>query len=378
MKQVKEQGKYSTAVFLDLSEVFDMLNHGVLLKKLERYGIRGTILEWFTSYLHRRSLRAKVTMSSNSITNSKQYNITYRIAQGSCLGPLLFILFCNDIYKLPSLILFADDTTLLNHHQNRKFLEYTLNHNMDLLNNWFKANQLSLNMSKTVLISFWDNKGEVKVLVGDTQILNVQTTKFLEVTVDHTLSWDAHVNNLLDKLMINKLLLAVSSNLLNLESLKLIYYAHIQSHLVYGLSVWGNMTSSKNITKIFKMQKACAKMAGKQSKRAPVLQTLKNLKLLTIHKLIYLELCRFGYTLAHQVTPTIQNILNSRGGQKTHHYNTGNKTLPSIQKHSSTQYNKSFMCKGPIKFNQLPTEIRNSKTIAIFRKKLKNHLLTKD
>ena len=154
---------------------------------------------------------------------------------------------------------------------------------MDHLNNWFKANQLLLNMSKTVLISFWDNKGELKVLVDDTKIPNVQATKFLGVTVDHTLSWDAHVNNLLDKLVINKHLLAVSSKLLNLDSLKLIYYAHIQSHLVNGLSAWGNMTSSNNITKIFKMQKACAKMARKQPKRAPVLQMFKNLKLLTTY-----------------------------------------------------------------------------------------------
>ena len=114
---------------------------------------------------------------------------------------------------------------------------------MDLLNNWLKVNQLLLNMSKTVLISFWDKKGELKVLVKDIQILNVQTKKFLRVTVDQTLSWDAHMNNLLEKLMINKHLLAVSSNILNLESLKLIHYAHIQSHLVYGLSVWGNAES---------------------------------------------------------------------------------------------------------------------------------------
>ena len=126
--QAKEQGKHSAAVLLDLSKAFNTLNHGVLLKKLERYWIWGTTLEWFTSYLQGRSLRAKVSTGSNSITYSKQYDITYRTSQTNCLGPLLFILFCNDIYKLPifgSLILFADNTTHLNHHQNRKFLEIT-------------------------------------------------------------------------------------------------------------------------------------------------------------------------------------------------------------------------------------------------------------
>ena len=111
------------------------------------------------------------------------------------------------------------------------------------------------------------------------------------------------------------------------------------------------------------MQKACVKMARKLPERAPVLQTFKNLKHLTIHDSIYLELCRFGYTLAHQKTPTsIQSMLNSRGGPKTHHYNTQNKTLPNIQKHSSTQYNKSLMCKGPIKIQSTPSRDKELQT----------------
>ena len=86
--------------------------------------------------------------------------------------PLLFILFCNDIYLLPygHLILFADDTTLICMHRNRTFLEYSLTHDMELLNAWLKANQLSLNMTKTVLMTFWNERNirvEVdKVLQG--------------------------------------------------------------------------------------------------------------------------------------------------------------------------------------------------------------------
>ena len=115
--QVHLNSLHSAAMFLDLSKAFDTLSHSVLLSKMERYGIRGLVNEWFRSYLTNRSLVAKVPVSNNRITYSNKFEITYGTAQGNCLGPLLFIIFCNDIHLLPlygHLILFADDTTLIN------------------------------------------------------------------------------------------------------------------------------------------------------------------------------------------------------------------------------------------------------------------------
>ena len=129
-----------------------MLNHQVLLQKLECYGIRDTAHKWFESYLQNRSLVAKITTSLNNVTYSNLCDITYGTAQGSCLGPLLFLIFCNDMHLLPlygQIILFADDTNLLCSHHDRKFLEFMLKHDMELLIFWFRANQLSLNMGKT-------------------------------------------------------------------------------------------------------------------------------------------------------------------------------------------------------------------------------------
>ena len=129
--------------------------------KLECYGIRDTAHKWFESYLLNRSLVTKVTTSTNNTTYSDSYDISYRTAQGSCLGPLLFLIFCNDVHRLPlygCIILFADNTNLLCNHWNKKFLEYMLKHDMELLAGWFKANQLFLNMAKTVLMTFLDSK----------------------------------------------------------------------------------------------------------------------------------------------------------------------------------------------------------------------------
>ena len=105
-----------------------MLNHEVLLTKLERLGIRGIARNWFASYISGRSLVAKVTTGENTVY-SESFPVTYGTAQGSCLGPLLFILFCN-IYQLPlnsHLILFVNDTTMLNSHRNKTLLRIYAN-----------------------------------------------------------------------------------------------------------------------------------------------------------------------------------------------------------------------------------------------------------
>ena len=155
--------------------------------KLECYGIRDTAHKWFESYLQNRSLVAKVTTSMNNTTYSDSYNISYGTTQGSCLGLLLFLIFCSDVHRYPlygGIILFADDTNLFCNHQNKKFREYMLKHDMELLTSWFRANELSLNLAKTVLMTFWVSKN-MTIIVDNTPIPQVAQTIFLGVILDN-------------------------------------------------------------------------------------------------------------------------------------------------------------------------------------------------
>ena len=120
-----EKKNDTVAVFLDLSKAFDTLDHKLLLSKLQRYGIRGTALLWFKSYLRNRTLRAKCS-TNDGLTYSDCYPNDCGTPQGSCLGPLLFLLFTNDLHlhlEHCKCSLFADDTTLYILHRNNNYIK---------------------------------------------------------------------------------------------------------------------------------------------------------------------------------------------------------------------------------------------------------------
>ena len=123
----RENNLHTVSVFLDLSKAFDTLDPKILIKKLEKYGLRGVVLNWFESYLMNRQLRVKCEVGKENKTQySNLYDVEYGAPQGSCLGPLLFLLFTNDLYlniEHCSAILFADDTTLYKSHRNTRYLK---------------------------------------------------------------------------------------------------------------------------------------------------------------------------------------------------------------------------------------------------------------
>ena len=295
--QARNKGLYSSGTFLDLSKAFDTLNHDVLIKKMESYGMRGLTSDWFRSYLSNCFSVAKVKTNPSTVTYSEPYHITYGTAQGSCLGPLFFILFCNDIKLLPlygKLILFLDDTTLLNTHCNKNFVQYSIVHDLDILMNWFKVNQLSLNLSKTVVLNFWENKDGGFITIDGREIPLVNNTKFIGVHLNSRLTWSTHIDHVHKNLMTNKMLLKSSCNMLTTNCLKSVYYAHVYSHLTYGLISWGPMIMKSAINELSRIQDACIQIACKQSKWASMKPLYNRLQTLRLPELIMLDLAKYG------------------------------------------------------------------------------------
>ena len=291
------------------------------------------------------------------------------------------VIFCNDIHLLPlygHLILFADNTTLINSQKTDGLLHFMMEHDSRILSEWFKANQLSLNISKMVLMQFWPIHSRWDIKIDGQAIPNVNEHKFLGVHINNKLNWNKHISMLYNKLQANKHLLWLATNLLDNDSLRALYYAHIYSHLRYGISSWGSMACAKNLKSLFQMQKQCIRTLYKRPKRSNINELFKRGRLLSIYDMIYLEMTVLGYKITHKMVPDpLVDIFNKDEGKKQHDYETRSKITPNIQKHHSVQFNKSFICRSLSAYMSLPCIIIQKPSLTSFTRGVKDHIINR-
>ena len=252
--------------------------------------------------------------------------------------------------------MFADDTTLLSSAQNDKLLRFYLEHDMLILMDWYKANKLSLNVDKTVLLKFWPTT-DFEIHVGNTFISNSHCTRYLGVHVDDKLTWKEHTNQLYCKLLTNKRLLLNAKHLLPDFCLRKIYFAHMYSHMTYCMSVWGTLSSKSSQSSLYKLQQQC--VSGMCKPTEYVESAFNRLKIIRLPDLNTFHQQKLGYQVSHKFLPTpIVELFKRRGGKKTHRYETRNKNMPNIQVHQEPMYNNSFLCKAITEYNKLSISIK--------------------
>ena len=258
---------YTCAIFLDLKKAFDTVNHEILLKKLYLYGIRGCVQDWFASYLSNRTQ----TTSIESNISSKQ-PINFGIPQGSILGPVLFLLYINDITKCSTLFkfhLFADDTNILYSNKCPKTLERQVNIELNNVQEWLIANKLTLNIKKSNFVIFQPRQRnqthQISISLynhSDKKCLKLECkdfVKYLGVLIDNRLSWKNHIDYLCNKISRTVGVLSKLRHFLPKHVLLKMYKSLLQPLLSYCLDVWGQ-TNKTILNKILILQKRALRL----------------------------------------------------------------------------------------------------------------------
>ena len=380
VRNTLDNRRFGCGIFIDLQKAFDTVNHKILLLKLEHYGIRGCALEWFRSYLSERKQYVSVNGS-----NSNLLSITCGVPQGSVLGPLLFLIYINDlpnVSKKLNFYLFADDTNIYCESKNVPDLIRIVNKELRSVKKWLDANKLSLNIDKTNYIIFHSPSvnipSDAVIKIGKKHIKRVKFVKFLGLLLDEHLSWKYHLSELSKKLARTCGMFFKIRNLLPFDILLCLYNALFLSFLQYGLIVWGQ-TYASYTEPIFRLQKKAVRAISFQSRMSPSLPIFNDLKLLRLSDIFELRLLTFVFESVNKTSPDCYHnffLFNS----SVHQYSTRQAShgdLYLTQKNSHQYGLKSLRYLGAKLWNTLSVELRNAPSKLSFKRNLKIYLLNK-
>ena len=380
-----DNNMYTCGVYLDFSKAFDTVNHSILLKKMEQYGIRGVPLQLVTSYLTNSQ---QYTAMGNTV--SSQQAVTCGILQGSSLGPVLFLIYINDLPNCSSVLsfrIFADDTNVFPSAHDLRSLGQLINTELKKVKLWCDTNKLSINFSKT---NFMIVKSPMKKdLAVNIKIESVDGTssllerkdrvKYLGVHLDDTVSFKHHISYIASRISRSNGIIAKLRHFLTLSQLRQLYYSIIYPYISYAILAWGSAYKT-HIKKIQTKQNHAirliffARTIGEVTESA--LPLLNLLDVLTVNNVYRLHILKFTHLWHKGLLPVLfQNYFQY--ARSIHGYNTRCASKQNLYKPKErTNTGKQTVAfSASVLWDNIPVDLKNLNVFK-FSKKLKHYLLS--
>lgn len=345
-------GNYVGAIFCDLSKAFDCLSSEILIKKLQFYNFSDLASDLVCSFLTSRLQAAYLSSNLSSFLP-----LSLGVPQGSILGPTLFLIYINDLptsITNSELVLFADDTTLLRSSTDFASLQRDLELSMSDLLAWFSHNNLCLNSSKTVRTNFSLRSIPASHVCHG-------AVKFLGVFVDSKLTWDPHIDYVVNNFSKNYFLLRSLKPLVSASTLLSVYHAYIHSRITYGILVWGHCSAA---VRLFKLQRRSVRVLDDLGYRDDCRDSFRRFGILTLPS-AYILACLL-------LVRSDLSVYASRGELHGRFLRSNSELDVGFQRVIRSRFSCNYWC--PRLFNRLPAAVRQL-PVTIFRRKLKSFLV---